>query len=115
MVISVDGVPRISADHKDETGESLTMKFAIKLAAATVLMFGVTGASQSFAGLLDGCSGYAQASAKQQQLNMAKKCNFKGTYWTTDLKKHEQYCRSMPPQKWKAALKKRATELAACK
>ena len=91
------------------------MKSTMKLAFAAVLMFGISGATQSFAGVLDGCGKYAEDSAKQQQINLAKKCGATGQYWTTNLKKHVAFCKSVSPQKWKAEFKKRAQKIAACK
>lgn len=91
------------------------MKTAMKRLGTAVVIFGVWGASTASAGLLDNCNGYAQASAKQEQENKLRKCNLKGDFWTTDLKKHVTYCKTVPPQKWKASLAERQKQLSACK
>jgi hypothetical protein len=92
------------------------MKTTLKLLGAAAIMFGVSGATESFAGLLDKCQVYAQVSAKQEQENqLSCKVKLKGDYWTTDLKKHIQYCQSVAPQKWKADLVTRKEQLAKCK
>lgn len=91
------------------------MTSLIRFAGAAVMAVSVLAATESSAGLLDNCATYAQASAKQQQENQIKSCKLTGDFWTTDLKKHVAYCKSVPPQKWKAALAQRAAKLAACK
>jgi len=91
------------------------MNIALKSIGVAAIMTVALGANASFAGLLDNCNTYAQASAKQEQENKLRSCNLTGDFWTTDLKKHIAYCKSVPPQQWKAALKERKNKLAACK
>lgn len=92
------------------------MRAAMKALGTAAMAFSIAGASTANAGLLDDCNGYAQASAKQEQENqLTCKVKLKGPFWTTNLAKHTAFCKANPPQKWKAALEKRATALKACK
>ncbi len=99
------------------SGEMIgTMRTTIKILGVAVMAFGLLGASESFAGLLDKCQTYAQDSAKQEQENQYTcKVKLTGDFWTTDLKKHVVFCKSVAPQKWKAALAERAKQLSECK
>lgn len=79
-------------------------------AAAIVIGLG----SASVAHAQQSCDWYAKTALQQQQENEQKKCGFTGPSWSTDLRAHQAWCASQPPEAWKAEAQKRAQQLQAC-
>jgi hypothetical protein len=60
------------------------------------------------------CDWYAKTALKQQQENEQRKCGLKGNEWSTDLRAHLSWCRSVAPDAWKKQAQLRDQQLAAC-
>jgi len=60
------------------------------------------------------CDWYAKTALKQQQENEQRKCGFKGSEWSTDLRAHLNWCRSVAPDEWRKQAQQRDQQLAAC-
>ena len=60
------------------------------------------------------CKAYGLKAVKQQQYNIANKCNQTGDIWSTDLKAHIKFCATNPPAKWQAADKMRDEAIKKC-
>ncbi len=60
------------------------------------------------------CDWYAKTAMKQQQENEQRKCGLKGSEWSTDLRAHLGWCRSVAPDEWRKQAQLRDQQLAAC-
>jgi hypothetical protein len=60
------------------------------------------------------CDWYAKTALQQQQENEQKKCGFTGPAWNSDLKSHQAWCASQPPDAWRSEAQKRAKQLEGC-
>ncbi len=60
------------------------------------------------------CAWYASTALKQEQENQRLKCGFTGPEWSLDLKGHTLWCKSVPPETWKASAQKRKQMLTDC-
>ncbi len=85
-----------------------------------IFAIGLTGAVLGTIGLAptvsaqSNCDWYAKTALRQQQENEQRKCGFKGTEWSTDLRSHMDWCRSVAPDQWKKQAQARDQQLAAC-
>lgn len=61
------------------------------------------------------CEMYGKLAVQQQQANAEAGCGFTGDEWSSDLKRHVDWCGSVPPDQWKVELQKREQALDACK
>jgi hypothetical protein len=61
------------------------------------------------------CNWYVQTSAKQQQENMRKGCNFRGAEWSSDVSAHAAFCERNAPEVWKGVAQRRQKQLEGCK
>ncbi len=86
---------------------------AAAIAVGVILLVGASLRARAEAG--QNCKVYALAAAKQHKENEERSCGFKGPEWTKDIKAHLAWCQSVPPQEWRAMLKKRQEMLASCK
>ena len=87
------------------------MRKPLLLVSATLL---VTTLVPSLAAAQADCDWYAKTAVRQQQINETKQCGFTGLAWHKDLAKHQAWCRSVPPDLWKAEAKKRSQQLIEC-
>ena len=60
------------------------------------------------------CDWYAKTALEQQKVNLDRKCGFKGESWSTDLSSHMNWCRDVPPDRWKQQAQLRDQQLAKC-
>jgi hypothetical protein len=79
---------------------------AMAIAVVGASLFGAVSAHAS------GCATYGKLSLQQQRQNEQKNCGFSGPSWSSDLRKHIQWCSSVGPDQWKAELQKREKMLA---
>ena len=92
------------------------MKMNLKKSAALTIILGVSAfsANSAFA-MQDNCTRYALQSAKQQQLNLVKKCGFSGAEWSKNIRELRKWCNNASPDDRQSTMKKRIEALATCK
>lgn len=61
------------------------------------------------------CDMYGKLAVQQQQENEDGGCGFSGDEWSSDLKRHVDWCGSVPPDEWKVELQERQQALDTCK
>jgi len=84
-------------------------------AACTIALAGAGLVAIQGANAGNNCKSYALSAAKQHKENEQRSCGFKGPDWSKDIKAHQKWCASVPPQMWRDMLKKRQEMLASCK
>lgn len=61
------------------------------------------------------CDMYGKLAVQQQQENEETGCGLSGDEWSSDLKRHVDWCGGVAPDQWKVELQKRQQALDACK
>lgn len=61
------------------------------------------------------CDMYGKLAIQQQQENEEAGCGFTGDEWSSDLKRHIDWCGGVPPDQWKVELQNRQQALDTCK
>ncbi len=111
---SINRVPLVNqSGSKMRVTRKAQMKRTGLLAVAMAAIMGSALAGTA-AKAEEDCNWYALQSAKQQQTNEQKSCGLTGDGWTTDKKALTDYCESVSPEEWGAALKARQKLLEAC-
>lgn len=60
------------------------------------------------------CEMYGKLAIQQQQENEERACGLSGDAWSTDLKRHIDWCGGVAPDQWRVELQKRQQALDAC-
>ena len=60
------------------------------------------------------CEMYGKLAVQQQQQNEERRCGLTGDEWSTDLKRHVDWCGGVAPDRWRVELQKRQQALDAC-
>ncbi|HRO51319.1 MAG TPA: hypothetical protein PLW75_14355 [Hyphomicrobium sp.] len=60
------------------------------------------------------CEMYGKLAIQQQQENEERACGFSGDAWSTDLKRHVDWCGGVAPDRWRMELQKRQQALDDC-
>ena len=84
------------------------------MAALLFVSVGLADLVSSPASAQSNCQWYATTALKQQQDNERMKCGFSGPSWSSDLRAHNAWCASVPPELWRSEAHKRDQELASC-
>lgn len=103
------GVGATERSREDKMFSPKRMLLIVPAIVAASLAFG----SPASAGEED-CNWYGVMSAKQQQENEDKKCNFTGDEWSSDVKAQTAWCESVSADEWLARVKEREKMLAGC-
>ena len=93
------------------------MKSSLIKSAALAVIFGISAfaAASSASAQSGNCQWYALQSAKQQQVNLAKKCGNSGSEWSKNVRTHKAYCEKVGPDASQKTMAKRAKALQSCK
>ena len=60
------------------------------------------------------CDWYAKTALEQQKVNVDRKCGFRGNAWSSDRASHMNWCREVPPDRWKQQAQQREQQLEKC-
>lgn len=83
------------------------------VAGSAVALAGAAGLASEAAAQAN-CEMYGKLAIQQQQENEERQCGLTGDEWSSDLKRHIDWCGGVPPDQWKVELQKRQQALDTC-